>query len=214
MAAIFDFNGSWRLGERKKFLLWGRSTVKNKKKKGGGGGVKILALSPPPTPTVYSNSKSNVAGLINDRELITLAPTNKKPTLQAMKRVMLRPESNNFALAVQPLPSGKKMYLFHFDTSHHLETMKYEARNKTLSLERLNYQNATDRVSVFRATGKLHAIPNRGKKIVIYIIFSSWPWSSLLLIEIFFSPSRKVLNLRFCPVYITVTSSPSILEWA
>ena len=52
------------------------------------------------------------------------------------------------------------------------------------------------------------------KKIVMYIIFSSWPWSSLLLIEIFFSPSRKVLNLRFCPVYITVTSSPSILEWA
>ena len=108
----------------------------------------------------------------------------------------------------------KKTYLFHFDTSHHLETMKYEARNKTLSLERLNYQNATDRVSVFRATSKLHAVLNRGKKIVIYIIFSSWPWSSLLLIEIFFSPSRKVLNLRFCPVYITVTSSPSILEWA
>ena len=61
------------------------------------------------------------------------------------------------------------MYLFHFDTSHHLETMKYEARNKTFSLERLNYQNATDRVSVFRATGKLHAIPNRGKKVDIYI---------------------------------------------
>ena len=126
--------------------------------------MKILAPSPPPTPTVYSDSKSKMAGRINDRELITLAPTNKKPTLQAMKRVMLRPESNNFALAVQPLPSGKKMYLFYFDTSHHLETMKYEARNKTLSLERLNYQNATDRVSVFRATGKLHAIPNRGKK--------------------------------------------------
>ena len=124
--------------------------------------MKILAPSPPPTPTVYSDSKSNMAGRINDRELITLVPTNKKPTLQAMKRVMLRPESNNFALAVQPLPSGKKMYLFHFDTSHHLETMKYEARN-------------TDRVSVFRATGKLHAIPNRDKKkkIVIYIIFSS-----------------------------------------
>ena len=101
-----------------------RLTVKNKKKKGGGRGVKILAPPPPPTPTVYSNSKSNTAGRINDRELITLVPTNKKPTLQAMKRVMLRPESNNFALAVQPLPSGKKMYLFHFDTSHHLEVKK------------------------------------------------------------------------------------------
>ena len=107
MAAIFDFNGSGRLGERKKFVLWGRSTVKNKKKKGGGGGVKILAPPLPPTPTVYSDSKSNMAGRINDRELITLAPTNKKPTLQAMKRVMLRPESNNFALAVQPLLSEK-----------------------------------------------------------------------------------------------------------
>ena len=122
MAAIFDFNGSGRLGERKKFVLWGRSTVKNKKKKGGGGGVKILAPPPLPSPTVYPDSKSNMAGRINDRELITLAPTNKKPTLQAMKRVMLRPESNNFALAVQPLPSRKKIYLFHFDTSHHLET--------------------------------------------------------------------------------------------
>ena len=88
-----------------------RSTVKNKKKKGGGRGVKILAPPPPPTPTVYSNSKSNMAGRINDRELITLVPTNKKPTLQAMKRVMLRPESNNFALAVQPLPSGKNVFV-------------------------------------------------------------------------------------------------------
>ena len=57
MAAIFDFNGSRRLGERKKFLLWGRSKVRNKKKKGGGGGVKILALAlapaPAPAPAPY-----------------------------------------------------------------------------------------------------------------------------------------------------------------
>ena len=46
MAAIFDFNGSGRLRERKKFVLQGRSTVKNKKKKGGGGGMKILAPYP------------------------------------------------------------------------------------------------------------------------------------------------------------------------
>ena len=49
--------------------------------------------------------------------------------------------------------------------------MKYEARNKTLSLERLNYQNATDRVSVFRATGKLQAIPNRGIDRYMYYFF-------------------------------------------
>ena len=29
-----------------------------------------------------------------------------------------------------------------------------------------------------------------------------------------FSPCRKVLDFRFCPVYITVTSGPSVLEWA
>ena len=60
---------------------------------------------------------------------------------KAVKRVMLRPESNNFALAVQ-LPAGRaviKKDLFHFGSSHHLETMKYEKRNKILSLKRLNY---------------------------------------------------------------------------
>ena len=47
------------------------------------------------------------------------------------------------------------------------------------------------------------------------IIFSSWPLSSLFLKETFFSPSRRVFNfLRFCPVYVTVTSSPSVLDWA
>ena len=95
------------LGRERNLYYGGGRRSKNKKKKGGGGGVKILAPPLPPTPTVYSDSKSNMAGRINDRELITLVPTNKKPTLQAMKRVMLRPESNNFALAVQPLLSEK-----------------------------------------------------------------------------------------------------------
>ena len=45
--------------------------------------------------------------------------------------------------------------LFHFVTSHHLGTLKYEVRNKILSLKRLNNRNPTDRVSVFRATSKL-----------------------------------------------------------
>ena len=35
-----------------------------------------------------------------------------------------------------------------------------------------------------------------------------------LLKEIFFSPCRKVFDFRFCPVCITVTSGPSVLEWA
>ena len=39
--------------------------------------------SPAPNPTVHSNSKSNMAGRINDCELLTLARTNKTPALQA-----------------------------------------------------------------------------------------------------------------------------------
>ena len=42
-----------------------------------------FALRPPPTPTVHSNSKSNIAGRINDCELLTLARTSKTPVLQA-----------------------------------------------------------------------------------------------------------------------------------
>ena len=38
------------------------------------------------------------------------------------ERVMLRPEGNNLALYVQLLSNGKKKILFHFGTSHHLET--------------------------------------------------------------------------------------------
>ena len=68
---------------------------------------------------------------------------------------MLRRECNNFALDVKLLPNRKRK---HFGTSHHLETMKYEVRKKTLSLKRLYYRNAADPASVFRATGKLHAM--------------------------------------------------------
>ena len=45
-------------------------------------GRHLLALPPPPTPTVHSNSKSNMTGQINDRELKTLARTNKTPPLR------------------------------------------------------------------------------------------------------------------------------------
>ena len=42
----------------------------------------LLTLPRSPIPTVHANSKSNMAGRLKDRELITLAPTNKTPTLQ------------------------------------------------------------------------------------------------------------------------------------
>ena len=70
-----------------------------------------------------------------------------------------------------------------------------EWRTTYSSLKRLNYRNATDRVSVFRAPDKLHAMQTAVTKIILF--FCSWPLSSLLLKEIFFSPSRKAFNLRF-----------------
>ena len=84
--------------------------------------------------------------------------------------------------------------------------MKYEVRN--------NNRNARDHMSVFRATGNLHAIPNSCKKIHNPIIFSSQPLSSPILKAMFFSPSRKVFDFRFCPMYNTVTLGPSVLKWA
>ena len=45
-------------------------------------GRRLHAFPPPPTPTVLSNYKSNMADRINDRELITLARPNKTPALQ------------------------------------------------------------------------------------------------------------------------------------
>lgn len=52
----------------------------------------------------------------------------------------------------------KKKDLFRFVSSLHLETIEYEVRNTILSLKRLNNRKVMDPVSVFRATGKLHAM--------------------------------------------------------
>ena len=54
---------------------------------GGGGAIEKNAVFAdfllPFPPTVHSSSKSNVAGRINDRELVTLTCFNKAPALQA-----------------------------------------------------------------------------------------------------------------------------------
>ena len=55
-----------------------------------------LVLSPPPTSAVHSNSKSNMVGRKNDRELITLARLNNTPALQA--RLILIPDKVEFPL--------------------------------------------------------------------------------------------------------------------
>ena len=117
-----------------------------------------------------------------------------------------------YALDIQLLPNRKRKDFIPYWYQPPFRDLNTKWRIQYTSLKRLNYRKATDRVSVFRATDKLHAMPNSGKK--IYIIFCSWPLSSLLLKEIFFSPSRKAFNWRFCPVYITVTTSPSVLRWA
>ena len=75
---------------------------------------------------------------------------------------MLRYESNNFALAVQlhrtSRAEKKEKDLFRFVSSLHLETIEYEVRNTILSLKRLNNRMVMDPVSVFRVTGKPHAM--------------------------------------------------------
>ena len=54
-----------------------------------------------------------------------------------VKSVTSRPESNFLVVQLMPkFTSGKKKQdLFHSAVSHHLETMKYEVRNKILKVE-------------------------------------------------------------------------------
>ena len=40
-----------------------------------------MELSQPPSPTVHSNSKSNMAGRIDDREVVTLTRPDRMPAL-------------------------------------------------------------------------------------------------------------------------------------
>lgn len=49
MVAIFDFNGIGRLRRVRNLYQGGQSTVKNKERGEGGG---VLALPPPPSPTI------------------------------------------------------------------------------------------------------------------------------------------------------------------
>lgn len=69
-AAIFDFYSSGRLG-RKRCLYQRASDVQ--KGRTGVGQWKFVAS---PSFTVVSNSKSNIAGRINDHELVTLTRSN------------------------------------------------------------------------------------------------------------------------------------------
>ena len=91
IAAIFDLYNGGRRGERMKFFSMGCATIKGKER-GGGGAIEITSfcLSLPHSPTVQSYSKSNMAGRINDRELVPLTRPNKTSALQAKKLVINR----------------------------------------------------------------------------------------------------------------------------
>ena len=87
IAAIFDLYNGGRHRERMKFFSMGCATIKGKER-GGGGEIEITSL--PHSPTVQSYSKSNMAGRINDRELVPLTRPNKTSALQAKKLVINR----------------------------------------------------------------------------------------------------------------------------
>ena len=92
MAAIFYFNDSGRLGREINLYQGGGGRSKIRSGVGVGEWV-FFSLPPPPTPTVHSNCKSNMADRINDRELLTLARTNKTPdcpNFQTPRRVTIR----------------------------------------------------------------------------------------------------------------------------
>ena len=91
----------------------------------------------------------------------------------------------------------KEKDLFHFVTSHHLETMKYGVRNKILPLK--------DWIIEMRRITYLYSESCRAKQ--------RWKKHHFFLSTIIesvtyknsFNPSRQAFNLRL-PVYITVTS--------
>ena len=72
-------DGSGSLG-RERNIYQGSGRQSRIRRGVGWGGGKIIALPLPPTPTVHCSSKSNMAGRINDRELM-LARPYKTPAL-------------------------------------------------------------------------------------------------------------------------------------
>ena len=68
MAAFFDFNGSGRLGREKNLCQGGEQRLKIRRSVRVG--VKISPFPPPPPTATASISKSNMAGLMYDCELL------------------------------------------------------------------------------------------------------------------------------------------------
>ena len=132
---------------------------------------------------------------------------------KVVKGVMSRPERNNFALPVWLLPefTGEK---FFFPFWYRPLFRDYELRSEKLNNEGWIIERR--RMGSLYSESQVICTPFQTavKKIYSHNLFF------LTIIESYtykdmFSPCRKVLDFRFCPVYITVTSAgPSVLEWA
>ena len=83
IAAIFDFYSSGSLGRNRDFFNNFHDGQKEGEAKGGEMFINLSPFSPP--PTVCSNSKSNIATLIKDREFITATRPNSTHEMQARK---------------------------------------------------------------------------------------------------------------------------------
>ena len=77
MAAILDSYCSGSLGGERNLYQGGKGWSKGKRGEGVGGWVFSHLL-----PTVLSNSLSNMAGRVNDREPVTVTRPNKTAELQ------------------------------------------------------------------------------------------------------------------------------------
>ena len=106
----------------------------------------------------------------------------------------------------------KKKRFYSLLVQANIKRLKYKVKNNILFSKKVELSKRDGSRIRIQSQRYIACHANSGKK--NYIIFCSWPLSSLLLKEIFFSPSRKAFNLRFCPVYITVTTGPSVLGWA
>ena len=101
----------------------------------------LLALPPPPTRTVYSNSKSNMAGRINDCKLMTLARIHTTPALQGKAEIDVNIHSleNKFELNAwvwrhYSLIQCEKNYVLSFN-SMKLRLLREAVTSMTISLD-------------------------------------------------------------------------------
>ena len=83
IAAIFDFYGIRGLGREENFLPRAVGDSQKEEERRKWGNKNNFTPFPVPSPTVHSNSKSNMAGRINDRKFVVLTRPSGKLSVQA-----------------------------------------------------------------------------------------------------------------------------------